>query len=103
MRRFSDDDKEADLCLYYCFLLIGLVPYVSISLYGKPAPIANFNQPFFVRSVVPEEVGMLSHLQAGIFKNFRKRAAKIPIREKYHTYAALSKIAACLTSSSVRL
>ena len=90
MRRLSDDDKEPDPRADYNFLLIRSVPYVPISRYGKPAPATNFTQPFFVRGILRKEVVMPPYLDTGSLQNVRKDTAKVPVCEKYHTYAAFS-------------
>ncbi len=88
--RFADDNEQPDLRSNYRFFLIRPLIDAFVSGYREPAIPADFRQPFFVRSVMPEEIGMSSHLKTGSRQNLREGTTKVPIREKYHTQAALS-------------
>ncbi|MDE0410276.1 MAG: hypothetical protein OXN81_20725 [Alphaproteobacteria bacterium] len=88
--RLADDDKQRRFRAYDRLLLVRPVVDAPVSGYGKPTVPADLRQPFFVSSVMPEEVRMSSHLKTGSLQDIRENTAKVPVGKKYHTQAALS-------------
>ncbi len=85
-----DDYQQSNAVLDDCVTFIGFVADTSVMSDRNPAAITDRFQPFWVRSLRIEMVGMALHIQSRGTENFRKFLAQITIGEIDSTQAARS-------------
>jgi hypothetical protein len=102
MRSVPDDDEERNAISNDGGELIGLVPDSCVACHGHPAALSNDPQPFFVRAISWEVLGVALHLDPIGRKERRKRVPEVAICEEDEVQAARSYRTASSISAWVR-
>jgi len=95
-------DQQADLVTHDSSQFVRLVADPGIVCDRRPVLSSDALEPFFIRRVWREVVGVSLHRQAGRSKHVWKLFAEIPIGEERPAQAACSYRTACSTSDSLR-